>query len=90
MVRALHAVRTWRGERLHERQSGPEFAKTFVVFPGKDQTQSDVSPKSQTDTHASMQLHPHLCTPLPIACVKLSVKRMSLLGTKCLSVFLLM
>ena len=43
VVQALHAVRTWRGERLHERQSGPEFAKTFVVFPRKDQTQSDVS-----------------------------------------------
>ena len=90
MVWVLHATWMRRGERLNKRQTGPKSAKTFVIFPGKDQTQSDIHPLRFRWTHTPLCSYVHVCVrPIPTAYVKLSVKGMSLLGTKylfCVSV----
>lgn len=83
MVWVLHATWMWRGERLNKRQTGPTFAKTFVIFPGKDQTQSDTRALRSGWTHRLLCSDVRICVrPAPPACVKPSVKGMSLLGTK--------
>lgn len=87
-VRALRAVEDVQRWEAPREASRTRICKDVCCLSReRSDTVRRESPKIQTDAHASTQLRPHLCASSSYCIVKLSVKRMPLLGTKCLPCF---